>query len=95
MAMFRHVGLNLGRDAAKLIILRYDDDRDGFLTFTNVRNIFKPRDFHLSNEFKSRLPDQRKKGVKDIDQKTISYIRTLILKIVEVERNIDVFKREI
>ena len=57
MAFFRAVKLNLSRDAAKLIILRYDDDRDGLLTFTNVRNIFKPRETHLSNEFKSRLPD--------------------------------------
>ena len=95
MACFRAVGLNLGRDAAKLIILRYDDDRDGFLTFSNVRNIFQPRDVHLSHEFKSRLPDSRKKGVKDIDYKTMSYIRTLILKIIEVERSIELFKREI
>lgn len=61
MQGFGALGVPLTVDQARLIIKRYDNDRDGYLTFTNIRDIFKPRDPHLSNEFKRRLPFDHKK----------------------------------
>ena len=56
ISAFRNCGLFLDEEGAKLIIKRYDDDRDGLLSFNNVRDIFSPRDQNLSNEFKKRVP---------------------------------------
>jgi Ca2+-binding EF-hand superfamily protein len=49
ISAFRNCGLFIDEESARLIIKRYDDDRDGLLSFNNVRDIFSPRDQNLSN----------------------------------------------
>lgn len=82
---FGSLGVNLSRDQARLIIKRYDDDRDGLLTFTNIRDIFKPRDKHLSDQFKTRVPYDHKKAKQDLSYKTLRCLRTLFHKTLQVE----------
>ena len=40
-----------------LLIKRYDHNRDGILNFTEVCDIFKPKDLGLSNLFIARSSD--------------------------------------
>ena len=92
---FAAVGVTLSREQARLIIKRYDDDRDGMLTFTNIRDIFKPRDHHLSQEFARRLPFDHKKQKQDLSYKTLNCLRTLFHKTLQVEQNIEMFKQAV
>lgn len=80
MAAFKNLGLHLNKDHAKLLIQRFDDDRDGLLSFTNITNIFRPRDKHLSNLFKNRVCNDHKKIARGLDQYTLGYVRSLILR---------------
>lgn len=92
---FGALGVVLTNDQARLIIKRYDNDRDGLLSFTNIRDIFKPRDKHLSNEFKRRLPFDHKKQKQDLSLKTLNCLRTLFYKTLQVEINIENFKKAV
>ena len=58
---FKALGISLSQSDAKLIIKRYDNDRDGLLSFTDICGIFKPRDPLLGKEFQRRLPYDHKK----------------------------------
>jgi Ca2+-binding EF-hand superfamily protein len=44
-----------------LMLKRYDHDRDGELTYTDIVDIYKPRDKALGREFERRLPFEHKK----------------------------------
>ena len=61
MQAYRNCGLSIDEYNAKLIIKRYDDDRDEGLNFNNVVDIFSPRDTNLAREFKRRVPSDNLK----------------------------------
>jgi Ca2+-binding EF-hand superfamily protein len=61
-AAFSSVGVAITDDQAKLLVKRFDNDRDGMLTYTDICDIFMPRDPHLQQEFKRRLPFDHKRS---------------------------------
>lgn len=48
MAAFKNLRLKFSWKDAKLLMQRFDDDRDGLLSFTDIRNIFSPNDPSIS-----------------------------------------------
>jgi Ca2+-binding EF-hand superfamily protein len=60
-AAFGSLGVNLTTNQAKLLLKRYDNDRDGLLTYTDICDIYKPRDLNLAQEFERRLPFDHKR----------------------------------
>lgn len=61
-AAFGSLGVSLTGNQAKLLLKRYDNDRDGLLTYTDICDIFKPRDPNLAMEFERRLPFDHKRS---------------------------------
>jgi len=43
-AAFTSLGVNLSHENAMLLLKRYDHDRDGELTYTDIVDMYKPRD---------------------------------------------------
>ena len=60
MCAYKNCGLKIDEYNAKLVLKRYDDDRDEGLNFNNVIDIFSPRDNNLAKEFKRRVPFDHK-----------------------------------
>lgn len=60
MHAFKALGVNLSLSNAKLLMKRYDNDRDGELTYKDIVDIYKPRDPVLSAELDRRLPFDHK-----------------------------------
>ena len=85
ISAYRNCGLSIDEERARLIIKRYDDDRDGLLSFNNVRDIFSPRDSNLANEFKKRVPQDLLQTGEKINYKTVQYLRSLLQKTLEIE----------
>jgi Ca2+-binding EF-hand superfamily protein len=50
-AAFKKLGIPIDINNTKIIIKRFDCNRDGFLTYTEVCEFFKPKDIGLSNQF--------------------------------------------
>ena len=57
---FKALGVTLSLRNAKLLMKRYDNDRDGQLTYKDICDIYKPRDPVLSAELDRRLPYDHK-----------------------------------
>jgi len=92
---FSSLGVNLSDANAKLILKRYDSDRDGEVTFSDICDIFKPKDPALAKEFQRRLPFDHKKSEQDLQYETKAYLRTLFHKTLQVEQNIELLKLEL
>ena len=60
MHAFKALGVNLSLGNTKLLMKRYDNDRDGELTYKDIVDIYKPRDPILSAELDRRLPFDHK-----------------------------------
>ena len=59
-AAFTSLGINLSQDNAMLLLKRYDNDRDGELTYTDIVDMYKPRNVAMGKEFERRLPFDHK-----------------------------------
>lgn len=94
MAAFRNLRLKFTMADAKLLLLRFDDDRDGLLSFTDIRNIFSPNDPSISGQFKKRLPDESQRS-SGMSTKTRESMRHILQQVIRVERNIESFKKKI
>jgi len=92
---FGQLGVPLTSANAKLILKRYDSDRDGEVTFSDICDIFKPRDPALAKEFSRRLPFDHKKTEDDLSYETKACLRTLFHKTLQVEQNIELLKLEL
>lgn len=82
---YQSLGVHLTYDNAKLLMKRYDNDRDGYITFTDICEIFKPKDPLLGKEFKTRSPFDHKSSEKNLSYKTLACLRTLFHKTLQVE----------
>lgn len=61
ISAYSNLGVTLSLVNAKLLMKRYDNDRDGYLTYTDVCDIYKPKDPTLSKELERRMPFDHKK----------------------------------
>jgi Ca2+-binding EF-hand superfamily protein len=94
MAAFRNLRLKFTMSDAKRVLLRFDDDRDGLLSFTDIRNIFSPNDPSISGAFKARLPDEGQRNA-GMMHKTRESMRHILQQVVRVERHIESVKKKI
>ena len=78
MSAYSSLGVSLSIENAKLIIKRYDNDRDGFLSYNDVCEIFRPKDEAISKEFGRRTPFDHKQ--RNLSYETLSSLRTLFHK---------------
>ena len=92
---YRSLGVNLTYENAKLLMKRYDNDRDGKITYTDICDIFKPREPTLAKELKTRLPFDHKSTEKNLSYQTLACLRTLFHKTLQVEQNIELLKCEL
>lgn len=53
---FKKFGVHLGQVELDLMMKRFDSNNDGYLTYTDICGIFKPRNQKLSKEFDQRMP---------------------------------------
>ena len=60
MHAFNSLGISITYDNAKMMIKRYDNDRDGFLSYNDVCEIYRPKDMTIAQEFTRRSPFDHK-----------------------------------
>lgn len=95
MQGYKSLGVNLTLENAKLLMKRYDNDRDGKMTYTDICDIYRPRDPTLAKELKTRLPFDHKSTEKNLSYSTLACLRTLFHKTLQVEQNIELLKSEL
>ena len=84
-AAYTSLGINLSQDDAMLLLKRYDNDRDGEFTYTDIVDLYKPRDQALGKEFERRLPYDHKRSDQTLSYETLTSLRTLFHKTLQVE----------
>lgn len=95
MHAFKALGVTLSLRNAKLLMKRYDNDRDGQLTYKDICDIYKPRDPVLSAELDRRLPYDHKATEEQLSYQTLTLLRTLFHKTLQVEQNVELLKSEL
>ena len=50
------LNVSLSNEEAELIMARIDANRDGVLSYTDICDVFRPRNPALAREFGSRMP---------------------------------------
>ena len=93
-AAFGSLGVPLTDSQAKLLLKRYDNDRDGLLTFTDIQDIFMPREPELKREFKRRLPFDHLRSGQELSYETLTQLRSLFHKTLQTEQNVELLKLE-
>lgn len=79
---FEALGIPLDSENARIVIKRFDSNRDGLLTYNEVCDIFKPKDVALGKQFLTRA----KSGVaKPIPASTLQQLNTLFMQTLSVE----------
>ena len=53
---FKSMGITLKLIEAELMLKRFDSNRDGHLTYTDICDVFRPKNPALAREFDSRMP---------------------------------------
>lgn len=76
------------------MIKRYDNDRDGLLTYTDICDIYKPRDPYLARDFERRLPFDHLRTGNQLSYETLQCLRTLFQKTLQTEQNVELLKLE-
>tara|TARA_B110000285_G_scaffold224584_1_gene281608 strand:+ start:559 stop:915 length:357 start_codon:yes stop_codon:yes gene_type:complete len=79
-AAYNSLGINLSHDNAMLLLKRYDNNRDGEFTYTDIVDMYKPRDLALGKEFERRLPFDHKRSDQSLSYETLTALRTLFNK---------------
>jgi hypothetical protein len=61
-----------------MILKRYDNDRDGYLSYNDICEIYRPKEQTISKEFGTRSPFDHKN--RNLSYETLSYLRNLFQK---------------
>jgi len=73
---------------------RFDSDRDGILTYTDICDVFRPRNMALAREFGQRMPMELQTS-QMISSKATKLIKKLFISFVKVENHIQVMKKHL
>ncbi|CDW82155.1 ef hand family protein [Stylonychia lemnae] len=91
---FKSMGITLKMIEAELMLKRFDSNRDGHLTYTDICDVFRPKNLSLAREFDQRMPfDHQVSNYLAPD--TMKYIAKLFKSYVSVESNIEKMKRQL
>ena len=82
------------REVEELIMKRFDRDRDGVLTYTDICDVFRPRDMDLAREFGQRMPMELQTSSM-ISAKASRLIKKLFTAFVKVETHIENMKKHL
>ena len=73
---------------------RFDSDRDGCLTYTDISEVFRPKNPALAKEFGQRMPMELQSS-QMIGVKASQLIRKLFMSYVKIENHIENMKKEL
>jgi hypothetical protein len=79
---YKSLGVPIRYDDAKLIVKRLDHDRDGLLSYTEVCDIFMPKDVIVRNSFINR----NEGSTNDINPKYIPHVRSIFMQFLSLEK---------
>lgn len=82
------MGIQLNDKEAQLILKRIDSNRDGYLTYTDIIDVFRPRNSKLAKEFDQRLPFEFQIS-QVLSDNTRIYVVKLFKTILRVEKHIE------
>jgi EF-hand domain pair len=81
------LGVPLSNEESDLIMARIDGNKDGYLTYTDICDVFRPRNLALSREFGQRMPMELQTS-SVISAKATKLIKKLFISLVKVENHI-------
>jgi Ca2+-binding EF-hand superfamily protein len=84
----------LSQEEEHLLMNRFDSDRDGILTYTDICDVFRPRNMALAREFGQRMPMELQTS-QMISSKATKLIKKLFISFVKVENHIQVMKKHL
>eukprot|EP00347_Sterkiella_histriomuscorum_P004011 403362091 len=91
---FQNFGIQLNMTEAELMMKRFDSNRDGHLTYTDICDVFRPKNIQLAREFDLRMPFDHQIS-NHLSQNSVKYITQLFSSLVQVESNIEIMKRQL
>ena len=86
------LGVPLSNEESDLIMARIDANRDGILTYTDICDVFRPRNPGLAREFGQRMPMELQTS-SVISAKATKLIKKLFVSLVKVENHIQSLKK--
>jgi hypothetical protein len=89
---FDLLGVALNNEESDLIMARIDANRDGILTYTDICDVFRPRNPSLAREFGQRMPMELQTS-SVISGKATKLIKKLFTTLVRVENHIQSLKK--
>ena len=89
---FDLLGVALNNEESDLIMARIDANRDGILTYTDICDVFRPRNPSLAREFGQRMPMELQTS-SVISGKATKLIKKLFTTLVRVENHIQSVKK--
>jgi hypothetical protein len=84
----------LSREESTLVMNRIDSNRDGVLTYTDISDVFRPKNNRLSREFGQRMPMELQTS-QTISSKAGKLIKKLFLALLKVENHVLKMKRQL
>lgn len=86
------LGVPLSSEEAHLVMTRIDANRDGVLTYTDICDVFRPKNLALAREFGQRMPMELQTS-QMISFKATKLIKKLFTSFVKVENYIQEMKQ--
>ena len=77
----------LSKEESTLIMNRIDSNKDGVLTYTDISDVFRPKNNRLSREFGQRMP-MAMQSSQTISAKAGKIIKKLFLALLKVENHV-------
>ena len=84
----------LSKEESTLIMSRIDANKDGVLTYTDICDVFRPKNNRLSREFGQRMPMELQTS-QTISAKAGKLIKKLFLALLKVENHVLKMKRQL
>lgn len=91
---FKQFGISLSLIEANLMMKRFDPNRDGQLTYTDICDVFRPRNVQLAKEFDLRMPYDHQIS-NQLTQTAVNHITKVFQTLVKVENNIELMKKQL
>jgi Ca2+-binding EF-hand superfamily protein len=88
------LGVPLSSEEAHLVMMRIDANRDGVLTYTDICDVFRPKNLALAREFGQRMPMELQTS-QMISFKATKLIKKLFASFVKVENFIEDMKKSL
>lgn len=88
MEGFELLGVPLTDKEAEMVLKRFDSNRDSHLSYTDISDIFRPRNKALANEFDNRLPFELQISER-LSEPARHHINRLFMTIVQVENCVE------